>query len=226
MPKCGIFSLTWHVVIPPSHWQSPLIMVPVCKHMVCRSPHCFLLLRITATTFILFYFIFDQGPSWATQPPRLSEFHKPTHVCTPSFSKRPLSSPSRDQSNVPHHKRQCSFQNKSQATGPATPFNTSHTNSFVLPVCAVCLGRHKHSMPVVQCPATRTWDNKFNTYCERVNKALKTREGGVTLCSLWQHDCSCRERHDYMHTCSRCGASTHGASRCPHAEKAPATDSI
>ena len=33
-------------------------MVPVCKRMARRSPRCFLLLHITATTFILFYFIF------------------------------------------------------------------------------------------------------------------------------------------------------------------------
>ena len=151
-----------------------------------------------------------------------------TRIPDTSFSKRPLSPPSKDQSDASHHKRQRSFRNEPQTAGSSTPSNRDPSNAtpFILPVCAVCLGRHKHSMPVVQCPATRTWDDKFDTYCERVNKALKTREGGVTLCSLWQRNCSCREQHDYMHACSGCRAVAHGASRCPRAEKAPAANVI
>ncbi|KAF8415024.1 hypothetical protein L210DRAFT_3305430, partial [Boletus edulis BED1] len=86
-------------------------------------------------------------------------------------------------------------------------------------VCAICLGRNRHTMPVIQCAAKRTWDDKYDTYCERINKAIRTRDGSTTLCSLWQRDCSCQDKHDHMHLCSGCGALTHGASRCPRAQK-------
>ncbi|KIK76809.1 hypothetical protein PAXRUDRAFT_168716, partial [Paxillus rubicundulus Ve08.2h10] len=73
----------------------------------------------------------------------------------------------------------------------------------------------RHTMPVVQCLARWTWDDKYDTHCKRINTAIHTRNGGITLCSLWQCGCSCHEKHDHMHCCSDCGATTHGASKCP-----------
>ena len=92
---------------------------------------------------------------------------------------------------------------------------SSSNTLIILPICTICLGHHRHTMPVIQCPATRTWDDKYDTLCERVNKAICTRDGSATLCSLWQRDCGCYEKHNHMHHCSGCGTLTHGASKCP-----------
>ncbi|KIK81794.1 hypothetical protein PAXRUDRAFT_155249, partial [Paxillus rubicundulus Ve08.2h10] len=73
----------------------------------------------------------------------------------------------------------------------------------------------RHAMPVIQRPARRAWDDKHDTNCKRINKVIHTRNGGVTLCRLWQCKCRCHEKHNHMHHCSGCGAITHGASRCP-----------
>ncbi|KIK79826.1 hypothetical protein PAXRUDRAFT_160221, partial [Paxillus rubicundulus Ve08.2h10] len=113
--------------------------------------------------------------------------------------------------------------------------NETQTNTFagpppslpiILPICAVCLGWHRHSMPVIQCPVKRTWDDKYNTHCERFNKAICTRKGGITLCSLWQHEYGCHKRHDHMHHCSGCGAIMNGASRCPCAQNTTPANTI
>ena len=57
-------------------------------------------------------------------------------------------------------------------------------------------------------------------------KPYTSGTSSTTLCSLWQRDCSCHDKHDHMHLCSGCGALTHGASRCPRAQKAPPANAV
>ncbi|KAH7917417.1 hypothetical protein BV22DRAFT_1026357, partial [Leucogyrophana mollusca] len=89
--------------------------------------------------------------------------------------------------------------------------------------CAVCLGRHQHR--TVDCTTARTWDNAHDTFSERIRKALWTK-GGKQLCTKWQREEGCSDKHDSKHICSGCGATTHGAQRCPRAEKAPTTNAV
>ncbi|KAG1792713.1 hypothetical protein EV424DRAFT_1453706 [Suillus variegatus] len=93
-----------------------------------------------------------------------------------------------------------------------------------LPCCAVCLGRHPHR--TVECAATQTWDKQFETFAERIRKGLWTKDG-KQICTGWQRDEGCSTpRHDARHVCSGCGAATHGAQRCPRAQKASAIDAV
>ncbi|KIK79409.1 hypothetical protein PAXRUDRAFT_41961, partial [Paxillus rubicundulus Ve08.2h10] len=87
-----------------------------------------------------------------------------------SLSKCPLSPPTREQTDAAYPKRPWPFQNEYYSNayaGPLTP-----NAPIILPICAICLGQHRHTMPVVQCLARRTWDDKYDTYCERINKAI------------------------------------------------------
>ena len=158
------------------------------------------------------------------QPSYPSNAHKPAHARSGSLTKRPMSPLSRDTSDAFITKKLCTFRAE-PGTGvigsePSSSFPT------VLPVCAVCLGRQKHSMPVIRCPAKQTWDDQFDTLCERVNKVLRLRDGGKLLCSQWQRDEGCQEKHDHMHACSGCEALTHGASKCPRAQRAPPANAV
>ncbi|KAG1749063.1 uncharacterized protein EDB91DRAFT_1033895, partial [Suillus paluster] len=83
--------------------------------------------------------------------------------------------------------------------------------------CAVCLGRNSHR--TVECTATKTWDNLFNSYSERIHKALWTKDGRQ-LCTSWQREEGCTNtQHNSKHICSGCGSSEHGAQRCARAQK-------
>ncbi|KAG1847685.1 hypothetical protein DFJ58DRAFT_663202 [Suillus subalutaceus] len=54
---------------------------------------------------------------------------------------------------------------------------------------------------------------------ERINKALWTKTG-KQICTAWQREEGCSSsKHDNKHICSGCGAVTHGAQRCPRAQK-------
>ncbi|KAI6102489.1 hypothetical protein EDD16DRAFT_1427291, partial [Pisolithus croceorrhizus] len=77
--------------------------------------------------------------------------------------------------------------------------------------CAVCLSRHQHL--VIDCRATRTWDNKHDTFAERIHKALFTKDGRH-ICARWQREEGCSDCHDIRHICSGCGLSSHGAQKC------------
>jgi hypothetical protein len=93
-----------------------------------------------------------------------------------------------------------------------------------LPCCAVCLGRNAHC--TVDCTAAQTWDKKFETFSERIRKGLWTKDG-KQICTAWQRDEGCSTpKHDARHVCSGCGAATHGAQRCPRAQKADPTDTV
>ncbi|KAG1851942.1 hypothetical protein F4604DRAFT_1490668, partial [Suillus subluteus] len=83
--------------------------------------------------------------------------------------------------------------------------------------CAVCLGRSPHR--TIECVAAQTWDKKFDTFLERIRKGLWTKDG-KQLCTGWQREEGCNvPRHDAHHFCSGCGATTHGAQKCPRAER-------
>ncbi|KAG2113857.1 uncharacterized protein F5147DRAFT_680107 [Suillus discolor] len=88
----------------------------------------------------------------------------------------------------------------------------------------VCLGRHPHR--TIECTAKQTWDKKFETCAERIRKGLWAKDG-KQLCTAWQREEGCTTpKHDARHACSGCGAATHGAQRCPRAQKADAADAI
>ncbi|KAJ8589189.1 hypothetical protein M405DRAFT_818456 [Rhizopogon salebrosus TDB-379] len=92
------------------------------------------------------------------------------------------------------------------------------TSSSRLPCCAVCLGRNPHR--VIDCTMSRTWDNLHNTFSERVNKTLWTKDGRQ-LCPAWQRTEGCSNpKHDTRHICSGCGATSHGAQNCTRAQTA------
>lgn len=127
-----------------------------------------------------------------------------------SGSKRPLSPPlqSYQPADSADYKRQRSFR-----TPPSTDYANPNTP---LPACAVCLGRHRHL--VIDCRATKLWDQKRDAFAERIHKALFAKDGR-RICAKWQREEGCSERHDSKHFCSGCGAPSHGAQRCPHAQK-------
>jgi len=94
----------------------------------------------------------------------------------------------------------------------------SSANRGPLSACAVCLGRHPHK--VIECKATKTWDNVADTLCSRVGKLLNMRDGRA-ICSDWQRVAGCSDTsHDRRHFCSGCTSSSHGAQNCPRAQKA------
>ena len=158
-----------------------------------------------------------------------STLNRPNHSRSPSLSKCPVSLPSKKHPDTTSNKHTCSFcadaQQPSQSTAHQ-PRKTYPQSPTVLPVCAVCLRRHKHSMPVIFCAAKRTWDDQFETFVERFNKALRVRETGATLCSPWQHDNGCSKKHNNMHLCSGCGALTHGTNKCPCTQRVMAQNSL
>ncbi|KAG1867123.1 hypothetical protein C8R48DRAFT_704315 [Suillus tomentosus] len=93
-----------------------------------------------------------------------------------------------------------------------------------LPCCAVCLGRHPHR--TVECAATQTWDKCFDTFSERIRKGLWTKDG-KQVCTGWQREEGCSTpKHDAHHVCSGCGANTHGAQKCPRAQKISTSDAV
>ncbi|KAF8833951.1 hypothetical protein BDN67DRAFT_862885, partial [Paxillus ammoniavirescens] len=83
--------------------------------------------------------------------------------------------------------------------------------------CPVCLGRHPHR--IIDCRATKTWDDVFDTLCTHINRALVMRDKRP-ICNDWQRETKCSSTsHDGHHICSGCGASSHGAQTCPRAQK-------
>ncbi|KAG1884121.1 hypothetical protein F4604DRAFT_1502750, partial [Suillus subluteus] len=83
--------------------------------------------------------------------------------------------------------------------------------------CAVCLGHSPHH--TIECVAAQTWDKKFDTFLEHIHKGLWMKDG-KQLCTGWQREEGCNiPRHDTHHFCSGCGATTHGAQKCPRAER-------
>lgn len=83
-------------------------------------------------------------------------------------------------------------------------------------VCAVCLGRNKHSF--IECTVERLWDGTSPTVATRVNKQLLVRGSEKPLCVDWQRARCISQSHDDRHICSGCLATTHGAQNCSRAQ--------
>ncbi|KAG2346689.1 hypothetical protein BDR05DRAFT_877864, partial [Suillus weaverae] len=65
---------------------------------------------------------------------------------------------------------------------------------------------------VVECSRSRTWDKRHETFAERRNKALWSKDGKLLLCTAWQREEGCaRRKHHAQHICSGCGSTSHGA---------------
>ena len=139
------------------------------------------------------------------------------HTRSLSTQKRPISPPCGDPSYT--LKKMRSF----RAQNPQQQQQLNELASFILSICAICLGRHKHD--VIRCAATRTWDNKNNVFSERVGSAIHSKAGKL-LCSKWQRAGGCSDTHQPLHTCSGCGSKSHGAQRCPRAENPISADAI
>jgi hypothetical protein len=93
----------------------------------------------------------------------------------------------------------------------------SSAGGRVYSACAVCLGRHPHK--IVECAATRLWDNSHSSVATRSNKIL-TMLDGKSVCGDWQRHTGCpNSSHDHRHFCSGCASPSHGAQGCPRAQK-------
>ena len=164
------------------------------------------------------YQVNDRYSSFSDQALASSTFTKVTHSRTPSLSKQPISPLSGGHAEGSLPKRPRSFRIDSQSAPPFPNIGAHKASAFqnnTLSICAVCLGRHKHSVPVVFCAAKRTWNDQFDTFIERFNKALRVKDTGTILCSMWQRESGCHKKHDGMYACLGCGGLTHGASSCP-----------
>ncbi|KIK75618.1 hypothetical protein PAXRUDRAFT_172244, partial [Paxillus rubicundulus Ve08.2h10] len=83
------------------------------------------------------------------------------------------------------------------------------------PTCTICLGCDAHSMPVVYCPAEKTWDGKHDTYAKQIDRKLYTKSTSQQICTNWQCLEGCPEKHTSAHVCSGCGSALHSTHGCP-----------
>lgn len=97
-------------------------------------------------------------------------------------------------------------------------FQSGARGTEALSACTICLGRHPHD--VYNCSATNLWDGT-PARCQKNDKGRLINPTGNIICSDWQKPNSCAATtHDSRHECSGCGKQTHGAQRCPRAQKA------
>ena len=91
------------------------------------------------------------------------------------------------------------------------------TGSHPSRVCAVCLGQSEHDF--AKCHSSKLWDGKKGWAWKNEKGRLATPEG-LVLCFDWQLPKTCTSTsHTKKHLCSGCGESSHGAQKCPRAEK-------
>ncbi|KIK76639.1 hypothetical protein PAXRUDRAFT_169272, partial [Paxillus rubicundulus Ve08.2h10] len=125
-----------------------------------------------------------------------------------SLSKCPISPPSQQSPDESAYKKPHTSCN--QTTNPS---NTSTSvNDIPLLVCAVWLGHECHL--VIQCKLPRIWDNMYDTISKHINKAFFTKDRH-SICSKWQQEEGCSDRHDNRPFCSGCRATSHGTQHCP-----------
>ena len=122
----------------------------------------------------------------------------------------------------------------SKATSPARDAKRRHTTkttadsqqSFqagavrtgALSASTICLGRHPHD--VYNCSSKTLWDGT-PARCQKNENGRLTNPTGSVLCTDWQRPNGCTSTaHDSRHECSGCGKQTHGAQKCPRAQKA------
>ncbi|KIK80943.1 hypothetical protein PAXRUDRAFT_157289 [Paxillus rubicundulus Ve08.2h10] len=142
----------------------------------------------------------------------------PTHHRLPSFSKRPISPPSQQSPDKSASKKPRTFHNQTTHS-----YANTSANNTTLPVCTVFLGHGCHL--VIQCKLPHTWDNLYDTFAKCINKALFAKDG-CNICSKWQQEEGCSDRHDNRPFCLGCGATSHGAQHCPQAQKTTGTNTI
>jgi hypothetical protein len=84
--------------------------------------------------------------------------------------------------------------------------------------CAICLGRQEHDY--AKCVKEKLWDGTTNSYATRGEDRKLTSVTGNSLCFQWQLTKGCsKSTHLEKHRCSGCGSSSHGAQKCPRAER-------
>ena len=165
--------------MPHCPWAEPttqqiLHVAPVsitwCMTWLSRPPylpHChmaFTVLASQANEKLLAAITAQQRPTYLSQ--------KTTHQQRqPSSSKRPAS-PIMDHLES-LHKRSKSFHTQEKTYSENNP----------LPACAVCLSCEMHSVPVVECDASTTWDHKHDVFAKWINKTLVVKSTGQRLCS-------------------------------------------
>lgn len=103
--------------------------------------------------------------------------------------------------------------------------SSNSANRKAYAACAVCLGRHKHN--ILECKAETTWSGSYPTVSKRVDKELLLQSNSAPLCVDWQLSRGCHIACHYnRHLCSGCTSSSHGAQRCPRAQKLPSAHSL
>lgn len=87
-------------------------------------------------------------------------------------------------------------------------------------VCAVCLGRHRHETKYCRAAyfvSANGAPSNTRTRCHRDSKGRLFNDRGQPVCYNWQRPQRCEASgpdHAYLHECSACGDSTHGAAQC------------
>ena len=111
-------------------------------------------------------------------------------------------------------------QTQRRSASPARQGFSSGAEQIRHPPCAVCLGRHQHT--IITCTAKSTWNSAHQTCATRINRDLCLRKGGRAICFDWQRRNGClgKSTSHALHICSGCTATTHGAFTCSRAEKA------
>ena len=104
--------------------------------------------------------------SGASQAPTF----RANHTCLASQLKPPISPTSFMAIDIAHQKKPCPF----QLDAPIPHINPApklkDTKVAILPICAVCLSKEKHSISIIMCHAKHTWNNLFDTLCKCVVK--------------------------------------------------------
>jgi hypothetical protein len=128
----------------------------------------------------------------------------------------------RSRSRSPNHNQSASSSNHDN-TGRYSrssdhSFRTPDSKSTSLSACAICLGRHRHI--IGKCNNPTIWSGQ-PSLCRRNNLGRIINAKGTVLCVDWQKPNGCSSiSHDHKHECSGCGNTSHGAQKCPRAEKA------
>ncbi|KAJ7053021.1 hypothetical protein C8F01DRAFT_997293 [Mycena amicta] len=95
-------------------------------------------------------------------------------------------------------------------------FQQGTTRSDGLSACAVCLGRHRHS--VRDCNSPTLWNGSTKAHSKRNADGRLVNAQGDALCLNWQRS-SCESNHSSHHECSGCGSTNHGAQKCHLTQK-------
>ncbi|KAG2352861.1 hypothetical protein BDR07DRAFT_1312129, partial [Suillus spraguei] len=111
------------------------------------------------------------------------------------------------------HKVSC----PSKPTGNPSGFFSGAHGQGSPAVCAVCLGRTRHSF--IECSIECIWDKSHPTVSKCLNCQLLIQTTDKPLCLNWQHGQGCKTHsHTECHLCSGCLSASHGAQFCPRTQ--------